>query len=300
MVVVGYGASELEDLLEAELGKNGRYVNPDPNPEKGYFYRSDHISLAKRGVPMLYADGGFDFVNGGREAGFEFEESGVFDNVTVTATKTGAQEQFKIDSWFAGDNSQEARALRDFLRKNQDASVVSNLQANYDASKKKLQADFDKISVASISVPSGLGDDDKLDAKNEFMDQFSNHLRKTLRKRRDFIFCGTINTAHKPEDLSGWYVNQKNSGFLPEERDVLDEVFFQMEFCDAFRQVNQNERQFTWWPDYNRAFKLNEGARLDYQITTPNLRRNVRNAGIYREQRFSNHAPLIIDYNCDL
>ena len=75
MVVVGYGASELEDLLEAELGKNGRYVNPDPNPEKGYFYRSDHISLAKRGVPMLYADGGFDFVDGGREAGFKFEES---------------------------------------------------------------------------------------------------------------------------------------------------------------------------------------------------------------------------------
>jgi len=76
--------------------------------------------------------------------------------------------------------------------------------------------------------------------------------------------------------------------------------FFQLEFCDAFRQVNQNERQFTWWPDYNRAFKLNEGARLDYQITTPNLRRNVRNAGIYREQRFSNHSPLIIDYTCDL
>ena len=87
---------------------------------------------------------------------------------------------------------------------------------------------------------------------------------------------------------------------MPEEREVLDEIFFQMEFCDAFRQVNQNERQFTWWPDYNRAFKLNEGARLDYQITTPNLRRSVRSAGIYREQRFSSHAPLIIDYNCDL
>ena len=75
MVVVGYGASELEDLLETELQKNGRYVNPDPNPEKGYFYRSDHISLAKRGVPMLYSDGGFDFVVGGKEAGFAFEEN---------------------------------------------------------------------------------------------------------------------------------------------------------------------------------------------------------------------------------
>ncbi len=75
MVVVGYGASELEDLLEAELQKANRYINPDPNPEKGYFYRSDHISLAKRGVPMLYADGGFDLVVGGREAGFALEEA---------------------------------------------------------------------------------------------------------------------------------------------------------------------------------------------------------------------------------
>ena len=73
MVVVGYGASELEDLLRRlSLEKNGRYINPDPNPEKGYFYRSDHISLAKRGVPMFYSDGGFDFVVGGKEAGFAY------------------------------------------------------------------------------------------------------------------------------------------------------------------------------------------------------------------------------------
>ncbi len=74
MVVVGYGASELEDLLEYELKKSGRYINPDPNPDKGYFYRSDHISFAKRGVPVLYADGGFDLVDGGKEAGFLIEE----------------------------------------------------------------------------------------------------------------------------------------------------------------------------------------------------------------------------------
>jgi Zn-dependent M28 family amino/carboxypeptidase len=74
MVVVGYGASELEDLLENELAKSGRYINPDPNPEKGYFYRSDHSSFAKRGVPVLYADGGFDLVAGGKEAGFLIEE----------------------------------------------------------------------------------------------------------------------------------------------------------------------------------------------------------------------------------
>ena len=72
IVVIGYGASELEDLLEKELDKTGRYINPDPNPEKGFFYRSDHISFAKRGVPVLYSGGGFDLANGGKEAGYLF------------------------------------------------------------------------------------------------------------------------------------------------------------------------------------------------------------------------------------
>ena len=169
-----------------------------------------------------------------------------------------------------------------------------------DAEGRFIQADFEKISVASFLVPTGLGHQEHQEAKNTFMDYFNMHLRKTLRKRREFIFCGTINTAHKPVDLSGWYVNQNYSGFLPQEREMLDEIFYQLDYCDAFRQVNQSERQFTWWPNYNRAFKLNEGARLDYQITTPGLRRYVNKARIYREQRFSDHAPLIIDYSCHL
>ena len=134
MVVVGYGASELEDLLEVELGKNGRYINPDPNPEKGYFYRSDHISLAKRGVPMLYADGGFDFVNGGREAGFAFEESyrleayhGVADEYDASWNLEGLNQSIDVifnisnelanssqwPNWYEGN---EFKATRDAAR----------------------------------------------------------------------------------------------------------------------------------------------------------------------------------------
>ena len=71
VIVVGYGASELEDILKDELDKVGKYITPDPFPEKGYFYRSDHISLAKKGVPMLYADGGVDKIEGGVEAGIK-------------------------------------------------------------------------------------------------------------------------------------------------------------------------------------------------------------------------------------
>ena len=74
VVVVGHGASELEDILTEAAAEQDRYIVPDPNPEAGYFYRSDHIELAKHGVPMLYADGGFDLREGGNEAGMAIGE----------------------------------------------------------------------------------------------------------------------------------------------------------------------------------------------------------------------------------
>jgi exodeoxyribonuclease-3 len=159
-----------------------------------------------------------------------------------------------------------------------------------------IQADFDGVSVASLSIPSGLAGADAQTAKEEYMQLFLGHMKKTLRKRRDFIFCGTYNVAHKPVDLSNWYVNQKVSGFLPQEREWMEEILGEMGYVDAFREVNKAERQYSWWPDYNRARKLNEGARLDYQITTANLRKTVKSVRIERDAVFSEHAPLIIDY----
>jgi exodeoxyribonuclease-3 len=159
-----------------------------------------------------------------------------------------------------------------------------------------IQADFEHVSVASFAFPLGLKSQQAQVDKEGFMEGFKGHLNKTLRKRREFIFCGTVNIAHKTVDLSNWYANQTVSGFLPHEREWMAEVFDEMGFVDAFRQINKAERQFTWWPDYNRARKLNEGARLDYQITTANLRKNIKNAQIARDAAFSEHAPLIIDY----
>ena len=136
MVVVGYGASELEDLLEDELSKSGRYINPDPNPEKGYFYRSDHISFAKKGVPVLYADGGFDLVEGGKEAGIKIEEDyrldayhGVADEYNESWNLDGLDQSIdtifnisnelanstKWPNWYEGN---EFKAIRDASRIN--------------------------------------------------------------------------------------------------------------------------------------------------------------------------------------
>lgn len=160
-----------------------------------------------------------------------------------------------------------------------------------------IQADFDNVSVAALSVPSGLKDDECQVAKEEYLRLLKGHFTKTLRKRREFIFCGPLQIAHKPQDLSNWYVNQKVSGFLPQEREWMEELFGEMGYVDAFRQVNHIDQQYTWWPDYNKARDLNEGARLDYQVTTANLRKTVKSASIYRDECFSAHAPVIVDYD---
>lgn len=163
-----------------------------------------------------------------------------------------------------------------------------------------IQADFEKVSVSSLLVPNGLKDHEAQMEKEAFMQQLMGHFKKTLRKRRDFIFCGTLHMAHRTVDLSNWYVNQTVSGFLPSERAWMEELTGELGYIDAFREVNKADRQYTWWPDYNRARKLNEGARIDYQITTANLADSVGAVSIVKDVDFSEHAPLVIDYDFDL
>ena len=131
MAVIGYGASELEELLERELLKEGRYINPDPNPEKGFFYRSDHISFAKRGIPVLFSDDGFDLIDGGKTAGMEklydytlnkyhavndeYEESwnleGLEQNInTIFSISLQLANSNTWPNWYEGN---EFRAIRD-------------------------------------------------------------------------------------------------------------------------------------------------------------------------------------------
>lgn len=163
-----------------------------------------------------------------------------------------------------------------------------------------IQADFDNVSIGSFLTPHGSNHEASLqEHKYRFMEGFKNHLIKTRRKRREFIFCGTTNVARSPIDVSSWFVNQRNSGFLPEERKWINEIFNEMEYIDAFRQANKQDKQYTWWPDYERAWKLDEGGRLDYQITTPGIKHLIQGGSVYKGQRFADHAPLIMEYNLD-
>ena len=113
---------------------------------------------------------------------------------------------------------------------------------------------------------------------------------------RKYIICGDWNIAHKKIDLKNWRSNQKNSGFLPEERAWLDILYDEVGFIDSFREINQEEFQYTWWSNRGQAWANNTGWRLDYQVVSSNLAGAARSCEIYREERFSDHSPLTIDY----
>ncbi|KPK41006.1 MAG: DNA-(apurinic or apyrimidinic site) lyase [Gammaproteobacteria bacterium SG8_47] len=162
-----------------------------------------------------------------------------------------------------------------------------------------IQADFGKLSVISLYLPSGSSGDERQQIKFSFMKRFTERLREMRRKRRDYILCGDWNIVHKEIDIKNWKSNQKNSGCLPEERAWLDAVFGELGFVDAFRVVDQRAEQYTWWSNRGQAWAKNVGWRIDYQVVTPALAPRVRAASIYTRTRFSDHAPLTIDYDYD-
>lgn len=160
-----------------------------------------------------------------------------------------------------------------------------------------IEAEFKDISIATLYLPSGSSSEAALEKKYKFMDDFEQYLKKIKRRRRQFIICGDWNIAHKEIDLKNWKPNQKNSGFLPAERQWLDHLFDNLGYVDSFRQVNQQAEQYTWWSNRGQAWAKNVGWRIDYQITTPGLKDKAVAASIYKEERFSDHAPLIMEYD---
>ncbi|MCP5203133.1 MAG: exodeoxyribonuclease III [Pseudomonadales bacterium] len=163
-----------------------------------------------------------------------------------------------------------------------------------------LQADYRGLSVISLYLPSGSSSEAAQERKYRFMDSFLEHLRALRRKRREFIICADWNICHKEIDLKNWRANSKNSGFLPEERAWLDVLYDEVGYIDSFRLVNEEPEQYTWWSNRGQAWAKNVGWRLDYQVITPALAKTVRAADIYKEQRFSDHAPQIMEYDLDI
>jgi exodeoxyribonuclease-3 len=170
----------------------------------------------------------------------------------------------------------------------------------FDAEGRYLRADFGKLSVISVYLPSGSSGEERQRMKFKFMDGFYPHLKKLAAAGREFILCGDWNIAHREIDLKNWRGNQKNSGFLPAERQWLTQVFDELAFVDVFRRIDQRAEQYTWWSNRGQAWAKNVGWRIDYQIATSGIAKTARRVAIYKDKRFSDHAPLTIDYDYKL
>lgn len=165
-----------------------------------------------------------------------------------------------------------------------------------DAEGRYIEALFGNLSIVSIYLPSGSSGETRQAVKFKFLERFLPFLRARRETGRDFILCGDFNIAHKAIDLKNWRSNQKNSGFLPEERAWMDTLLSEDGWIDAFRELDPRPDQYTWWSNRGAAYAKNVGWRIDYQIITPSLRSSLQQATIYKTDRFSDHAPLIIDY----
>jgi exodeoxyribonuclease-3 len=170
----------------------------------------------------------------------------------------------------------------------------------WDAEGRYIQADYGDLSIASLYLPSGSSSDIRQEAKLRFMDQLTPIMQEMINSGREYILCGDWNIVHKKIDIKNWTSNQKNSGCLPEERAWLTRLFDELGWVDAFRMVNHKPDQYTWWSNRGNARANNVGWRIDYHIATPGIAKKATRDRIYKDKWFSDHAPLIIDYDHEL
>ncbi len=187
-----------------------------------------------------------------------------------------------------------------YTRKAPSAVVTGFGSDEFDAEGRYVEARFDtarrRFSVISCYFPSGSSGPERQEAKYRFLDQIAPHLRR-LAAEREFVLVGDVNIAHKEIDLRNWRSNQKNSGFLPEERAWLTALLDGDGLVDVFRRLNPLPEQYTWWSNRGQAWAKNVGWRLDYHLATPGFAAKARREQIYLDQRFSDHAPVTIDYD---
>ena len=168
----------------------------------------------------------------------------------------------------------------------------------FDTEGRFVEARFEHLSVVSLYLPSGTSGPERQAIKMRLLDYFyQGFLTEAIEGTREVIICGDWNIAHTQKDLKNWQQNQKNSGFLPEERAWLDKVFAGQGWVDAFRVLNKEPDEYTWWSFRANARANNVGWRIDYQVVTPGIAKKLRSVSVYKDQVFSDHAPLIMEYD---
>lgn len=202
---------------------------------------------------------------------------------------------------FSGDSYEPEKGGVAIYSKLQPKAVILGLGFEQaDLYGRYLQLDFDKVSISSLLFPSGQKDKIDLDEKFKFMENVTEYLIKQRRKRREYIHCASLYIAYQKLDVKNWRDCQATPGFLTDERMWLDDIFGNLGYIDAMRELTRESELFSWWPDSEQADHLNLGWRFDYQLLTPGLRRIVNDFSLQKNPRFSQHAPLMIDYNWTL
>jgi len=183
-----------------------------------------------------------------------------------------------------------------YSRHEPDDVIIGFGSSEFDPEGRYVEARYGKLSVVSVYVPSGSSGEERQQAKYRFMDEFMPHLAE-LKSKREVILCGDVNIVHKEIDIKNWKSNQKNSGCLPEEREWLTKLFDDVGYVDVFRTLDQRPEQYTWWSNRGQAYAKNVGWRIDYQIATPGVAGTAKRTSIFKDIKFSDHAPLTVDYD---
>jgi len=242
-----------------------------------------------------------------RKGFYEWMDTQNADIVCIQETK--AQEHQLIDECFRpkGYYSYYYDALRKgysgvaIYSRHKPKKVIRGIGLEgFDDEGRYIEIRLKNINIISVYLPSGSSGDIRQNFKMKCLEAFETHLVNLRRRHSEYIICGDWNIAHHEIDIKNWRGNKKNSGFLPEERAWLTNLFDNHKYKDAFRIINNNEDQYTWWSNRGRAWDKNVGWRIDYQIVTPGLKGKVIKTDIYKAERFSDHAPLTISYDWEI
>lgn len=210
--------------------------------------------------------------------------------------------EYQLDGYFAyffDSGTKNYNGVAIYTRYQPKALIYGlGFASGVDMEGRYLQVDYEQLSVGSLLAPSATSEVESQEVKIKFFDDFQAHLDKITRKRREYIFCGNWAMAHTPRDVSNSTENQHNSGFLPHERQWLSQLYNQLGYVDAFRRVNKDADEYSWWPSGVKG--EGDGWRTDFQVVSNSIGPKVEYAAIYKTQQFSSHMPVIIDYDIEL
>ena len=184
-----------------------------------------------------------------------------------------------------------------YCRQAPDEVIIGLGIAEIDAEGRYLELRFGSLSIISLYLPSGSSSDERQEVKFQFLDQFWPRLAELAASGREVIVMGDWNIAHNEIDLKNWKGNRKNSGFLPEEREWFTRMLSELNLVDVWRTLYPEIPGYTWWSNRGQAYAKDVGWRIDYQIATPKLAALATSSSVYKDEKFSDHAPLIVDYD---